>query len=67
MASTSAIALSTSKLAWLIKDLPRAHANVACRPSPLVLSEEGAKIQKRVWAEISQKLETIQPGIMANV
>lgn len=35
--------------------------------SPLVRSEEGAKAQKRVWDEISQKLETIQPGIMANV
>ncbi|MCJ1456951.1 hypothetical protein MMC28_007317 [Mycoblastus sanguinarius] len=36
-------------------------------PSHLVLSDEGAKVQKRVWDELSQKLETIQPGIMANV
>ncbi|KAK4690832.1 hypothetical protein P7C71_g6046, partial [Lecanoromycetidae sp. Uapishka_2] len=36
-------------------------------PSPLVRSEEGAKAQKKVWEEISGKLETIEPGIMANV
>ncbi|KAI9871247.1 MAG: hypothetical protein M1830_003144 [Pleopsidium flavum] len=37
------------------------------RPSALVRSEEGANVQKRIWDELSQKLETIQPGIMANV
>jgi hypothetical protein len=37
------------------------------RPSPFVRSEEGAKAQAKVWAELSKKLETIQPGIMSNV
>ncbi|KAK3177909.1 putative secondary metabolism biosynthetic enzyme [Lepraria neglecta] len=36
-------------------------------PSPLVRSEEGAKAQKQVWDELSQKLENVQPGIMTNV
>ena len=37
------------------------------RPAPLVRSEEGAKAQKKVWDELSAKLEKIQPGIMQNV
>jgi len=37
------------------------------RPSPFVRSEEGAKMQAKIWAELSAKLETIQPGIMGNV
>ncbi|KAI9810193.1 MAG: hypothetical protein M1827_006639 [Pycnora praestabilis] len=36
-------------------------------PSPLVRSEKGARAQERVWEELSQKLETIQPGILQNV
>ncbi|KAL2038248.1 hypothetical protein N7G274_008897 [Stereocaulon virgatum] len=36
-------------------------------PAPLVLSEEGGKAQKRVWDELLQKLESVQPGIMTNV
>ncbi|CAF9932681.1 MAG: hypothetical protein HETSPECPRED_008423 [Heterodermia speciosa] len=36
-------------------------------PSKLVRSEEGAKVQKRVYDELSAKLEAIQPGLMSNV
>ncbi|MCJ1266666.1 hypothetical protein MMC22_006551 [Lobaria immixta] len=36
-------------------------------PSPFVRSEDGARTQKRVYDELSQKLEKIQPGIMAKV
>lgn len=36
-------------------------------PGPLVRGEEGPEIQKRVWDELSAKLEKIQPGIMSNV
>lgn len=36
-------------------------------PAPFVRSEEGKKAQERVWAELSQKFEAIQPGIMDNV
>ncbi|MCJ1470924.1 hypothetical protein MMC07_009572 [Pseudocyphellaria aurata] len=35
--------------------------------SLFVRSEEGARTQKRVYEELSEKLEKIQPGIMANV
>ena len=38
-----------------------------CRPSKWVLSEEGQKAQKKVWEQLSAKLEGIQPGIMGNV
>jgi hypothetical protein len=36
-------------------------------PSKFVLSEEGAKTQKRVWRELSKKLEEVQPGILENL
>ena len=36
-------------------------------PSPFVLSQEGRVTQKRVWEELSQKLEKIRPGVMANL
>ncbi|EJD44934.1 NAD(P)-binding protein [Auricularia subglabra TFB-10046 SS5] len=33
--------------------------------SAFVKSAEGGKLQKRIWDELSEKLEKIQPGIMA--
>lgn len=36
-------------------------------PAPLVTSEEGVKLQKRVWTELSEKLEKIHPGILKNL
>ncbi|MCJ1391038.1 hypothetical protein MMC18_003899 [Xylographa bjoerkii] len=36
-------------------------------PAPLVLSEEGAKTQERIWVELNDKLEKIQPGILSNI
>jgi NAD(P)-dependent dehydrogenase (short-subunit alcohol dehydrogenase family) len=36
-------------------------------PAPFVMSEEGKKTQKRVWKELSEKLEHIQPGILGNI
>ncbi|KAL8934905.1 MAG: hypothetical protein Q9216_005678 [Gyalolechia sp. 2 TL-2023] len=35
--------------------------------SPFVTSPEGIETQRRIWDELSGKLEKIQPGIMANV
>ncbi|EJD46980.1 NAD(P)-binding protein [Auricularia subglabra TFB-10046 SS5] len=35
--------------------------------SPFVTSAEGAETQKRIWNELSAKLEGIQPGIMATI
>jgi NAD(P)-dependent dehydrogenase (short-subunit alcohol dehydrogenase family) len=35
-------------------------------PSKFVMSQEGKKAQGRVWKELSEKLETIQPGILKN-
>ncbi|KAL9634408.1 MAG: hypothetical protein Q9164_004110 [Protoblastenia rupestris] len=37
------------------------------RPAPLVTGQEGPELQKRVWHELSAKLEKIQPRIMSNV
>lgn len=34
------------------------------QPSPFVRSAEGAKTQKRVWDELKDKLDRIEPGIM---
>ncbi|KAI9706662.1 MAG: hypothetical protein M1836_003671 [Candelina mexicana] len=36
-------------------------------PSALVRSEEGKEAQRRVWDELAQKLEKIQPGILQNI
>lgn len=35
-------------------------------PAPLVLGPEGPETQRRVWAELSEKLEQIHPGILNN-
>ncbi|KAI9755531.1 MAG: hypothetical protein M4579_004257 [Chaenotheca gracillima] len=35
--------------------------------APLVTGSEGPTIQKQVWAELSQKLEKIQPGVTNNL
>jgi len=35
--------------------------------SDFVTSDEGAKVHKRVWSELSQILEGIQPGILKNI
>ncbi|KAL6721765.1 hypothetical protein ACLMJK_000870 [Lecanora helva] len=35
--------------------------------APLLGSEDGRKVGKRVWGELTQKLNQIQPGIMQNV
>ncbi|KAL8829477.1 MAG: hypothetical protein Q9170_006149 [Blastenia crenularia] len=35
--------------------------------SPFVLSDEGAETQKRLWTELAQKLDQIQPGLMQNI
>ncbi|KAH0343627.1 NAD(P)-binding protein, partial [Aureobasidium melanogenum] len=36
-------------------------------PSKFVRSEEGKRTQERVWAELSAKLEAVQPGILNNI
>lgn len=36
-------------------------------PSPFALSEEGKAVQKRVWDELMEILEGIEPGVTANV
>jgi hypothetical protein len=33
----------------------------------LVTAPEGPDVQRKVWGEILQKLETIQPGISKNI
>jgi retinol dehydrogenase-12 len=40
---------------------------VVAQPSPFVRSEEGAKTQERVYAELLEIMEKIQPGITKNV
>ncbi|OCT49986.1 hypothetical protein CLCR_07385 [Cladophialophora carrionii] len=51
---------------------PESHGQYLsdCRialPSDFVLSAEGALAQERVWDELVEKLESIRPGIMANL
>ena len=36
-------------------------------PAPLVLSPEGHKQQRRVWDELSTKLEAISAGVTKNL
>jgi retinol dehydrogenase-12 len=35
--------------------------------SPYIVSEDGAQTQKKLWKELSDKLERIEPGVMAHV
>ena len=36
-------------------------------PSPFVLSPEGKAVQKRVWDELMEILEGIEPGVTSNI
>jgi retinol dehydrogenase-12 len=36
-------------------------------PASFVTSEAGVKLQKRVWEELSEKLEKLHPGILKNL
>ncbi|KPI36277.1 Retinol dehydrogenase 12 [Cyphellophora attinorum] len=41
-----------------------------CAPdviNPFVTSEDGAQAQKKVWSELCQLLETIEPGVTSNI
>jgi NAD(P)-dependent dehydrogenase (short-subunit alcohol dehydrogenase family) len=35
-------------------------------PAPFVTSEEGKRVQERVWDELTRKLEVIKPGVTTN-
>ena len=35
--------------------------------APLFSSEEGLAIGQKVWDELAEKLESIQPGVMSNI
>ncbi len=37
------------------------------QPASVVTSEEGGKVQKRVWEELCARLDKIQPGILRNL
>jgi hypothetical protein len=37
------------------------------RVSDFVTSKEGVETQKKLWIELSEKLEKIQPGIMSAI
>jgi retinol dehydrogenase-12 len=41
--------------------------SLVIEPSEFVRSEEGTRVQKKVWAELTAKLEKIVPGITANL
>ena len=36
-------------------------------PSEFVRSAEGEEVEQRVWRELSQKLDRIQPGVLRNI
>ncbi|KAI9681992.1 MAG: hypothetical protein M1817_000046 [Caeruleum heppii] len=36
-------------------------------PAPMVLNEEGTRLQRQIWSELAQKLENIHPGILQNI
>lgn len=37
------------------------------RVAPFHFDAEGLKVQERVWKELSEKLERIEPGILQNI
>lgn len=40
---------------------------ILCSMSPFVYSPEGAETQRRLWEELVEKLERIQPGLMDKI
>lgn len=36
-------------------------------PSPLVKSDEGRRVGAKLWVELAEKLEKIQPGVTKNL
>lgn len=52
---------------FMSKDPQDSQSNLENSESPFVRSAEGAEVQARVWQELGEKLETIQPGIMGNL
>lgn len=40
---------------------------VVGKVSPFIVSEDGTQTQKKLWAELSEKLERICPGVMAGI
>lgn len=41
--------------------------SLVTEPSEFVRSEEGTQVQKKVWAELVDKLEKIKPGVTTNL
>jgi len=67
-ADTSVIATSTCEFSQIPgpgKDYNSTVISVTL--SKYVMSDEGLKTQRKVWAELATKLEAIQPGIMKNI
>lgn len=52
---------------WTIDHAILPMLTVIFSPSALVRSEEGGRVQKQVYEELSAKLEKIHPGITANI
>ncbi len=57
---------------WRVSDPILGVRNKNCvlindRVSAFVRSEEGTETQRRLWSELSEKLEKIQPGVMSRI
>lgn len=50
-----------------VPTLAKSFANNPRRVSGFVTSEEGMRVQKQPWRELSGLLENFQPGIMQNI
>ena len=70
MASTARAADSMSKCRRLISpdhNEARSLTFLSRAVSRFVRSEEGKKVQKKVYEQVSRKLESIQPGIFDKI
>jgi retinol dehydrogenase 12 len=59
-------------LVWAAYGGPETHGKylddcVVGKVSPYIVSEKGAATQKKLWAELSLKLDKIEPGVMATI
>ena len=61
------IVTSPSKLKIPVSPVSHSVTDDLLSPSLFVRSEEGAETGRRLWTELSEKLEAIHPGILQNI
>ena len=54
--------MSLGQYGLMMRDSRHKH-----RAAPIINNEKAQQLQRRVWAELAEKLEKVQPGLMQNI